>query len=352
MFHMQSFVDPTTLDPVPGPLVVLLAQVDRGRGREELHAHRSSAVLDQLAARAQIESVISSSAIENVTVPRPRAEAVLADRSDPQSRPEYELAGYRAALDDVFADVSAPITVARLIAWHRMLFAWAGPSVAGRLKQSENDVMDVLPDGRRVSRFRTASVAETPRMLTELVERYDAAGALGTSHPVVLVAAFVLDLLVIHPFEDGNGRVARIATNALLARAGYGVCRYVPLEQLVADHRARYYAALAASTDHWYEAEHTVWPWTEFLAAQLGEAYRRLDRDASAWTASDAATLVEQWLASEAPTTFSFGEASRALPSVSRAVIRSTLKRWQAVGKVQLGGAGRGARWQLLDRGR
>jgi len=44
--------------------------------------------------------------------------------------------------------------------------------------------------------------------------------------PSCLVGLFVLDLLVIHPFEDGNGRVARAVTNALLADAGYDVVRY------------------------------------------------------------------------------------------------------------------------------
>jgi len=46
-------------------------------------------------------------------------------------------------------------------------------------------------------------------------------------HPLLLVGLAVLDLLVIHPFEEGNGRLARIVTNALLSQAGYGLTRYV-----------------------------------------------------------------------------------------------------------------------------
>jgi Fic family protein len=59
---------------------------------------------------------------------------------------------------------------------------------------------------------------------------------------------FILDLLVIHPFEDGNGRVARLLTGAMLNDHGYRVGRYVSLEQAVAESADDYYQALLNST--------------------------------------------------------------------------------------------------------
>lgn len=349
---MRSFTVPSTLDPVPARLVRSLAEIDGGRGREELYSIRSPAILDQLATHARIRSVIASSEIEGVTVPRRRAEAVVAGMSTPVGRNEQELAGYRSCLDDVFAHPGQPITVPRLLSWHRLLMAHAGSSVAGHLKQLDNEVVDVRSDGLRVSRFRTMPAAHTPMALTELVERHAEAIASGLHHPVILTAAFVLDLLVIHPFEDGNGRVARIATNALLLRDGYGVCRYVSLEQVVAEHRNRYYDTLRAATIGWHDSTHSIWPWAEFLAEVIGQAYRRLDAQAAAWSSNDVRALVEGWLSSRAPTTFSFGEARRALPSVPQHVLRSVLDQWRAEARIALGGAGRGARWRILDRGR
>jgi Fic family protein len=53
---------------------------------------------------------------------------------------------------------------------------------------------------------------------------------------LVLIAALVLDFLSIHPFQDGNGRVARLITTQELLRHGYGIARYVSLEQRVRDY--------------------------------------------------------------------------------------------------------------------
>ena len=52
---------------------------------------------------------------------------------------------------------------------------------------------------------------------------------------MLLIGLFVLDLSIIHPFNDGNGRVARALTNALLIEQGCAVSRYVSLEELIAD---------------------------------------------------------------------------------------------------------------------
>ena len=61
---------------------------------------------------------------------------------------------------------------------------------------------------------------------------------------MLLIGLFVLDLSIIHPFDDGNGRVARALTNALLIEQGCAVSRYVSLEELIADSADAYYQAL------------------------------------------------------------------------------------------------------------
>lgn len=127
-----------------------------------------------------------------------------------------------------------PLNVGLLLQLHGLLFAETKVT-GGTFKQSDNLVVDRSPDGIPTVRFKPVPAARTEYYAADLVDRYADAVRAGQHHPVLLVGLFVLDLLVIHPFDDGNGRVARALTNALLAEAGYAVGRYVSLEQLIAE---------------------------------------------------------------------------------------------------------------------
>ena len=74
--------------------------------------------------------------------------------------------------------------------------------------------MDRSPDGSTAVRFKPVSAASTPFAIDDLIERYKRAVPASEHHPVLLSGLVILDLLVIHPFEDGNGRVALLLTPA------------------------------------------------------------------------------------------------------------------------------------------
>lgn len=67
-------------------------------------------------------------------------------------------------------------------------------------------------------RFEYASPEETPALMTDLVDWYNEAEESGKYSPVELAALFHYRYIRIHPFEDGNGRIARLLVNYILAR--------------------------------------------------------------------------------------------------------------------------------------
>ena len=70
-------------------------------------------------------------------------------------------------------------------------------------------------------RFEYASPEETPALMADLVEWYNKAEQSGKFTPVELAALFHYRYIRIHPFEDGNGRMARLMANYILSRHGY-----------------------------------------------------------------------------------------------------------------------------------
>lgn len=87
---------------------------------------------------------------------------------------------------------------------------------AGQYKTRPNSVITRYGD-----RFEYASPEGTAGLMTDLVDWYNAAEAEGKLSPVELAALFHYRFIRIHPFEDGNGRIARLMMNFILHRHGY-----------------------------------------------------------------------------------------------------------------------------------
>ena len=87
---------------------------------------------------------------------------------------------------------------------------------AGQYKTRPNSVITRYGD-----RFDYASPEETPSLMTDLVDWYNEEEKLGKLSPVELAALFHYRYIRIHPFEDGNGRIARLMVNFILSRHDY-----------------------------------------------------------------------------------------------------------------------------------
>ena len=87
---------------------------------------------------------------------------------------------------------------------------------AGCYKTRPNSV--ITPTGER---FEYATPEETPALMADLIQWYNQAEADGKLTPVELTALFHYRYIRIHPFEDGNGRIARLLMNFILLRHGY-----------------------------------------------------------------------------------------------------------------------------------
>ena len=87
---------------------------------------------------------------------------------------------------------------------------------AGQYKTRPNSVITRYGD-----RFEYASPEETPALMSDLVDWYNDAERSGKFTPIELAAIFHYRYIRIHPFEDGNGRIARLMVNYILTRHDY-----------------------------------------------------------------------------------------------------------------------------------
>lgn len=318
------------------------------RGKEALFKQQSAQVLHALREHAVIQSTESSNRIEGVVAPKQRVRDLVANRTQPANRPEQEIAGYREVLTTIhtnFADMR--LTSNLVLQLHRDLFQFA-PGGGGRWKAAQNDITQTRSDGTTTVRFKPLAPSLTADAMARLHDAYHAALDRGAIDPLLLIPAYVLDFLCIHPFADGNGRMARLLSLLLLYQAGYDLGRYISLEGVIEETKEGYYASLHASSQGWHDARHSLVPWWEyFIGVLLVKAYREFeDRVGVTIARRGAKRDMVRDAVNRLPSRFRYADLERALPAISRPTIARALRELRLEGAVRCVKPGRDASWE------
>lgn len=229
---MRSFEHGYLLEqPISQTLLMTAGKLGEYRGRQELYRDQSPKLLETLKRVAIIQSIESPNRIEGVTVAADRLEAIVTKKSTPKGHSEQEVAGYRDVLADIHTNASRmSVSPELILRFHRQMYART-PEKGGRWKNKDNAILEVLPEGRQVVRFRPVSALATPEFIKKLCLYYHRMMDQREAEPLLLVASFIFDFECIHPFWDGNGRIGRLLT--LLSLSSARGAKREPVQQAV-----------------------------------------------------------------------------------------------------------------------
>jgi Fic family protein len=334
------------LRTVPAATSWYLADLGEALGKQELFTRQAPQKLKVLREHALVESAVSSNRIEGVEVDQARVGTVVFGKAALRDRDEQEVRGYRQALDLIHTQGAAlPVSEETIRRLH--VLSRGGLGDAGEYKHTNNDIIEVFPDGRRALRFRTVAATDTAACMDELVQRWTEVRSQRTVHPLIALGAFNLDFLCIHPFRDGNGRVSRLLLLLLCYHLGLEVGRYVSLERLIEQNKERYYETLKLSSDGWHEGNHNPWHYVNFLLYTLLDAYKEFERRVgeTASPRGEKSALIRSAIARRTGT-FSVADLQRECPGVSVDMIRRVLKDLKEAGEVECTSRGRNAVWR------
>jgi Fic family protein len=318
------------------------------RGKEALFMQQTPQVLESLRQIAIIQSTESSNRIEGINAPSDRIKKLVEHKTTPQNRSEQEIAGYRDALATIHANhANMPFTVGIVLQLHRDLYQFVAQQ-GGRWKMTDNEISETRADGTKITRFRPTPAHQTPDAMDRLHTLFREQCDRGEIDPLVLIPAYVFDFLSIHPFTDGNGRMARLLTLLLLYQAGFEVGRYISLEHMVEKQREGYYDSLYKSSQGWHEGKHSLLPWWEyFLGVMLLGAYREFEhRTGELTSAYGAKRQMIMSVIGRLPMIFRVADIEAACPGVSRPTINRALRDLREAGKIICEKGGRDAVWR------
>jgi len=95
-------------------------------------------------------------------------------------------------------------------------------------------------------------------------------------HPLLVIGSFILELMAIRPFVNGNGRVARILGTYLLLRSGYAFVPYASREKVIAERWTDYYFALRQSQASTALPRPDITPWLSVFLSVIRTQAREL----------------------------------------------------------------------------
>ncbi len=334
--------------PTPHLLLKTIRILGEYRGKEALFMQQTPQVLETLRQVAIIQSTESSNRIEGIEATPERIKKLVEHKTTPQNRSEQEIAGYRDVLTTIHANhANIPLTTGVVLQLHRDLYQFV-PQQGGRWKMADNEITETQANGTKAVRFKPVPAHQTPEAMEELHTSFKEIWEREEVDPLFLIPAYVLDFLCIHPFTDGNGRMARLLSLLLLYHAGFEVGRYISLEHLIEKQREGYYEALRKSSQSWHSGKHTMLPWWEyFLGVMLLGAYQEFESRTGELTATHGAKSKMVLAAIEQlPQTIRYADLTQACPNVSRPTIKRVLGKLRKNGQVECIKPGRDAVWE------
>ena len=261
-----------------GETLALVAQIHEFKGRQEMFLRQQPAVLDKLVEVAKIQSTEASNKIEGIVTTSTRIKLLYQEKTTPRNRDEEEIMGYRDVLNTIHESYEyIPVRSSYILQLHRDLYQYSAKSIGGRYKNTQNYIAETRPDGTQAVRFMPLAPYETPGAVEAICESYSRAIDACMIDPLILIPVFIHDFLCIHPFNDGNGRMARLLTTLLLYRSGYMVGRYVSLESKIEKTKIEYYDTLEQSGAGWHDGENDPAPFVKYLLRIILAAYREFE---------------------------------------------------------------------------
>lgn len=239
-----------------------------------------------LARMSYARAIHSSNTMEGVAATLNDAVAVV-DREtpgDPEDEDWLALVGHRDAMDYVIQlskEPSFAYNEGTLLGLHFMMMRHDLSKFPGRYRNGPVYVTS-MPSGRVV--YEGPEASQVQPLMGELIATLNAKD---DSHPIIRAAMAHLNLTMIHPFKDGNGRMARALQTFVLARDGILDPRFSSIEEYVGTNSDEYYSVLADVGKGEWRPEQSALPWIQFcLKAHYVQAQtlvQRVEQTTAIW---------------------------------------------------------------------
>lgn len=222
------------------------------------------------------EDVLKSSEIEGENLDRHQVRSSIARRlgMDAGALPaaERNVDGVVEMMLDATQKYQYPLTADRLFGWHASLFPTGRSNmrkiIVGAWRNDEKGPMQVVSgsEGRQRVHYEAPKAGRLDTEMQAFLHWYASNDDID---PVIKAALAHLWFVTIHPFDDGNGRIARAIADMSLARCEKSSQRFYSMSAQIRVERKAYYTML----EHTQNGDLDVTPWLRWFLECLDRAF-------------------------------------------------------------------------------
>ena len=225
-----------------------------------------------------VEDVVKSSDIEGEKLDAGQVRSSVARRLGMDAggigRADRDVEGVVEMMLDATRRFDEPLTAERLCDWQASLFPTGRSGMrwitVGAWRESSSDPMQVVsgPAGRERVHFEAPSAARVDAEMQAFLDWFEAPTDID---PVLKAALAHLRFVTVHPFDDGNGRIARAVADMALARSEGSSQRFYSMSSQIRAERNAYYDVLERTQ----QGTTDVSEWMGWFLGCLGRAIER-----------------------------------------------------------------------------
>lgn len=176
-------------------------------------------------------------------------------------RQKLEVANYIKALRWVINNAGEKIGEEDFLRLHRLInYGLVDESKSGKYRKTQNYVVD----GKGIVVYRPPADRDVPKLMRELFEWVNRENE---TNAIISSGIFHHQIVTIHPFTDGNGRIARAASLWLLYQKQYDPFHIIALDKYFAGDRQKYYLKIQQVRDLDYDFTY----WLDYVARGILE---------------------------------------------------------------------------------
>jgi Fic family protein len=229
----------------------------------------------ELSLRTLTEDVLKTSEIDGTVLDRVQARSSLAGRLGIDlgvpAPADRQVDGVVEMVLDATQKFDTPLTAERLFGWHDALFptgrSFMSHITVGAWRTDSTGPMQVIAGlaGHERVQFQAPDAARLDREMRALLDWFNTADEID---PVLKAGVAHLWFVTIHPFDAGNGRIARAIADMALARSEHSAQRIASMSAQIRRQRVAYFAMLAAAQ----KGDLDITSWLEWFLNCLGRA--------------------------------------------------------------------------------